>query len=429
LEEHVSAGRIRKRIARALVVSWREQPTRYDIEALQANIRRVGLVVQVRWALVALLVVYSLLAGWAYTWRVPVGELSARMTVPALALAFVVLYNTFYQLNYKRLGNIALWNNLQLGLDAVVVTVLVYYSGSVHSWFWSMYSLFILEAAFILPRRRDAWVLAAWCALLLGSVELLEYLALLPSVTMPFSNASLHSDRVFVVVSFGWQLAVICGTAAVATQLVGSQRSEAAAHQRLTVLDEVTGLHSRGYLLRALAVEATRAQRDGRPLHVLLLDIDRFGDFNQRFGIERGDRVLCAVAATIAKTVGDAGDVIVTTNLAARYGGEEFVVMLAEDQQVAGPPQHADAMRLAERLREAIAKTSVDETGVTVSIGVASLPDDGVTCDELLDAADGALSEAIETGGDRVIAAGSSARDPEFDAERLPPRASDLFED
>ncbi|MDO9173977.1 MAG: hypothetical protein Q7V62_04170, partial [Actinomycetota bacterium] len=84
------------------MVSWREQPTRYDIEALQANIRRVGLVVRVRWALVALLVVYSLLAGWAYTWLVPVAELAERMTVPALALAFVVLYNAFYQLNYKR---------------------------------------------------------------------------------------------------------------------------------------------------------------------------------------------------------------------------------------------------------------------------------------------------------------------------------------
>lgn len=425
----MSAGRIRKRIARALVVSWREQPTRYDIEALQANIRRVGLVVRVRWALVTLLVVYSLLAGWAYTWRVPAAELAARMTIPALALAFVVLYNAFYQLNYKRLGNIALWNNLQLGLDAVVVTVLVYYSGAVHSWFWSMYPLFILEAAFILPRRRDAWFLAGWCALLLGSIELLEYLALIPGVSMPFSNASLHSDKVFVVVSFGWQLAVICGTAAVATELVGSQRSEAAAHQRLAVLDEVTGLHSRGYLLRALAVEAARAQRDGRPLHVLLIDIDRFGDFNQRFGIERGDRILCAVAATIARTVGDAGDVIVTTNLAARYGGEEFVVLLAEDEQVAGPPQHADAMRLAERLREAIAKTSVDETGVTVSIGVASLPDDGVTCDELLDSADEALSQAIQAGGDRVVAAGRTEREPSFDPERLSSRADDLLEE
>jgi hypothetical protein len=53
----VSSSRLRKRIARALVVSWREQPTRYDIEALQANIRRVGLVIRLRWALVVVLVI------------------------------------------------------------------------------------------------------------------------------------------------------------------------------------------------------------------------------------------------------------------------------------------------------------------------------------------------------------------------------------
>ena len=115
-------SRLRKRIARALMVSWREQPTRYDIEALQANIRRVGLVVRVRWALLVVLISYSVLAGLAYTIRVPASELAQLMAVPALALALVVVYNTFYSLNYRRLGNIALWNNVALALDAIVVT-------------------------------------------------------------------------------------------------------------------------------------------------------------------------------------------------------------------------------------------------------------------------------------------------------------------
>lgn len=409
----MSSSRLRKRIARALVVSWREQPTRYDIEALQANIRRVGLVIRLRWALVAVLVIYSVLAGLAYTWRVPASELTTRMLVPAIVLGFVVLYNTFYQLNYKRLGNVALWNHLQLGLDAVVVTVLVYYSGSVHSWFWSMYPLFVLEAAFILPRRRDAWFLAGWCALLLGSLELLEFMRILPHVSMPFSPNDLGTDIVFLVVSYGWQLAVICGTAAVATQLVGSQRAESAARQQLMVLDEVTGLYSRNYFMRAFCVEVARAQRDERPVHVLLIDIDHFGDFNRQFGIELGDRLLRAIAETLTATVGDAGDVLVSTNLAARYGGEEFVVLLAEDAQVAGPPQCSDAVRLAERLRREIARARVEGAGVTVSIGVASLPKDGFTSDELLDAADAALARAVEQGGDCVVEAsvGSYSRD------------------
>jgi diguanylate cyclase (GGDEF)-like protein len=387
------------------MVSWREQPTRYDIEALQANTRRVGLVVRIRWALLVVLVVYSLLAGAAYASRMAPGELASRMAIPAVALGFVVLYNSFYQLNYRRLGNIAVWNNLQLTLDAIVVTVLVYYSGSVNSWFWMMYSLFILEAAFILPSRRAAWMLTALCAVLLGSMELLELLRIVPHVSMPFAAADLHLDPVFVAVSYGWQVAVLAGTAAVSTQLVGEQRADTSDRQQLLVLDEASGLYTRSYFLRALGAEVRRVQREQRPMHVLLIDADRFGDYNRKFGFDQGDELLRAIAGTISATVGEAGDVLVTTNVAARYGGEEFVVLFAEDAAVAGPPHSDDALRLAEHLRSAIGCTAIEGAGVTVSIGVASLPSDGTEAADLLDAADAALSRAIEAGGDRVVAA------------------------
>ncbi len=398
----MSPSRLRKRLARALMVSWREQPTRYDIEAVQANTRRVGLVIRVRWALLVVLVVYSLLAGAAYLTVFSVAELAAKMIVPALALAFVVLYNTFYQLNYKRLGNIAVWNNLQLALDALVVTVLVYYSGGVSSWFWSMYSLFILEAAFILPKRRDAWLLAVFCMVLLGLVEYLELLRLLPHVEIPFAEGDLYLDPVFVSVRYGWQVAVLAGTAAVSTQLVGQQRAEAAARQALVVIDETTGLYSRAYFLRALNAEIRRAERDRRTIHVLLIDIDRFGEFNRRFGIDRGDKLLQRIATAITRCVAEVGDVTITTNLAARFGGEEFVVLFAEDTESDGAPQIADAVRLADCIRRDVCFQTVDGASVTVSIGIASCPADGATPDELLDAADNALGLAIQRGGDQV---------------------------
>jgi diguanylate cyclase (GGDEF)-like protein len=394
------------------MVSWREQPTRYDIEAVQANTRRVGLVIRVRWALLIVLVIYSLLAGAAYITVMPIAELSSRMLIPALALGFVALYNTFYQLNYRRLGNITVWNNLQLALDALVVTVLVYYSGGVSSWFWSMYSLFILEAAFILPRRRDTWGLALLCMVLLGGIDLLEFVGILPHVTIPFATAEQYRDPVYVSVRYLWQVAVLAGTAAVATQLVGEQRAEAAGRQALTVFDETTGLYSRAYFLRALGAEIRRAQRDERPLHVLLIDIDRFGDFNRRFGIDTGDNLLNLISVAITGCVSEAGDMLVTTNLAARFGGEEFVVLLAEDQESQGPPEHDDALRLADCLRREIGKQKVNGAGVTVSVGVSSLPADGATSDELLDAADSALSAAIEAGGDRVVVATSLSPEP-----------------
>ena len=403
----MSPSRLRKRIARAFMVSWRDKPTRYDIEAVQANTRRVGLVVRVRWALLIVLVLYSVLAGLAYVSVMPIAELFSRMVIPAVALGFVVVYNLFYQFNYKRLGNIAVWNNLQLALDALVVTVLVYFSGGVSSWFWSMYSLFILEAAFILPRRRDTWGLAGVCVILLGGIEWLDLLGILPHIVIPFAAPNLNTDFVYVSVRYLWQVAVLAGTAAVATQLVGEQRAENASHQALMVLDETTGLYSRSYFMRALPAEIRRAERDSRPLHVLVLDIDRFGEFNRRFGIEHGDRMLQAVSSAISSCVSDVGDVLVATNLAARIGGEEFAILLAEDAQVDGAPTDADARRLAEVLRERIGAAAVDGASVSVSIGVASLPADGSTADGLLDAADHALSQAIESGGNRVVTAAS----------------------
>ena len=243
--------------------------------------------------------------------------------------------------------------------------------------------------------------------LLLGASRCFELLGILPHVTIPYASAEQYRDPVYVSVRYLWQVAVLAGTAAVATQLVGEQRDEAAGRQSLAVLDETTGLYSRAYFLRALGAEIRRAQRDARPLHVLLIDIDCFGDFNRRFGIDVGDRLLVLIAAAITRCVAEAGDMLVTTNLAARFGGEEFVILLAEDQETQGPPDDGDALRLADCLRIEIGEQKVEGVGVTVSVGVASMPTDGATSDELLDAADGALAAAVEAGGDRVVVASS----------------------
>jgi len=380
------------------MVSWREQPTRYDIEALQANIRRVGLVIRVRWVLIVVLVLYSVLGGLMYATRIPVPELASLMWVPALALGLVVLYNTFYALNYRRLGNIAVWNNLQLGLDALVVTILVYFSGGVNSWFWSMYSLFILEAAFILPRSRDTWLQA------LGAVEWFEFLNVIPHMAIPFAGGNLHKDLVYVSVRYLWQVTVLLGTASVATLLVGEFRRELSARASQTLLDNATGLFSRGYFMRTYPAELQRALRDGRPLHLLFIDIDRFGAFNERFGIDRGDQLLVRIGEMISATAAPSAD-IATSNMVARIGGEEFAVLYVEDDALASTPRPEDAMVLGEKIRSAVQKVQVDGAGVTVSIGVATLLRDATTADELLDAADAALSCAIEDGGNQVFGA------------------------
>lgn len=400
----MSPTRWAKTLQRRFMVSWREQPTRYDIEALQANIERVGLVIRVRWALVLALTVYSVVAGWAYTFEIEIAELVRNMTIPAVALAFVLAYNLFYQRTYRRLGNIAVLNHAQLLMDAVVVTVLVYYSGGVHSWFWAMYSLFILEAAFILPKRWHTWAIAGFCLAAVGSVIWGVYFGLLPAVGMPFVNPTLHSNLTYVAVRYLWEVTVLCGTATVATLMTGALRRREAQLAASSVVDDKTGLYDRPYFLRMLKSEIARAERDDRTLLVVLADIDDFDRFNKRFGIDRGDRLLRVLGRAMLEFVSERG----SANVACRWGGEEFALIVSQSAE--GMSCTADqARRIAEEFGSLIASVRLEDTGVTASVGVACYPTDGRTADELLDAADSALQAAAKAGGNRAVVAGDIA--------------------
>ena len=396
----MSPSRLRKRVTRALMVSWREQPTRYDIEALQANIRRGGLGIRVRWASVIALAVYSVLAAWVYSRALEVSELTSLMVVPAVTLVFVVGYNTFYLLTYRRLGNIAFLNHLQLLFDAFVVTVLVYYSGGVNSWFWSMYALFVFEGAFILPRARSAWLLAAACAAFLGVVVWGQYLGLLPPVDIPFANPDLYQNGTFVSVRYLWQVTVIAGSAAISTLMVGSLGARERELASSSIVDDATGLYNRVYFHRALQAETSRARRDDRMVYVLLADLDHFGDFNAKFGIDRGDRLLVEIATRLTNVVSPGGDAMLSANIVARYGGEEFAAIVSEAPDGHGSLTAEQAIEVADSMRRVIAGALVDGVGVTASVGVAVFPDDGVTPDDLLLAADDALGAASVAGGD-----------------------------
>ncbi len=396
------SNRFTRSLLRSAKVTWREQPTRYDIEALQANIERVGLVIRVRWAIVALLGVFSAFAVAVYSVEFPWPELVVNMRVPALAVVFVVAYNTYYHLTYRRLGNIAFLNHAQLLFDVLVTAVLVYYSGGVNSWFYALYLLFIFEAAFILPRRRDTWVVAGFAALTYGAVLFGERSGVLPHVPVPFSPEALHLDAVYVTVRFIWQVAVFGGTAMVAVLMTGALMSREAHIAEFSIIDEKTGLYERGYFMRSLGSELLRAERDNRPLYVILVDVDGFTRFNDLFGIDMGDALLAELSGAFTAALEDGGGAMTfETNFVARYGGEEFAVLLGEGCS-GGPPDAEDAIKVAEALRAAAEATRVKGAGVTVSVGVAGFPLHGPTADTLLTAADEALYRATEAGGNQV---------------------------
>jgi diguanylate cyclase (GGDEF)-like protein len=176
-------------------------------------------------------------------------------------------------------------------------------------------------------------------------------------------------------------------------------------HRHEATTDGLTGLYTRRFFEENVRVEHSRTRRTGFPLALLLVDADHFKQVNDTYGHPGGDRVLIELADRMRATC-RRGDIL------ARIGGEEFAVLLP-----ATPAEQA--LQLAGRIRRRIAEApfEVDRGAsrrMTVSVGVAVLPDDGRTTADLVRAADEALYVAKRTGRDRV--AGSAAVQ-EHDAE------------
>jgi len=396
----MTPGRLSKALARRFTVSWRQQPNQFEIEALDANVARVGLVVRVRWAIVAALVVFSVVGGGVYAVAGSFGDMWRQMVVPGVALGSVLLYNAYYQTNYRRFANIAVFNVIQLLLDIVVVTVLIYYSGGVYSWFSAMYLLFVLEAALILPTRTQVAAIAAgaWAAYV--AVLSLVYFDVLPHVAMPFVHNDLQTVGSYVLVRCLWELTVLGGAAAVGTALIDEIRLREAATAAQSVRDGRTGLFNRTYFRRELGLELERARRDRRGVSVVLADIDGFERFNSAFGVDAGNAMLEKVAAAITGAVSPGGSLETQLVVVARWGGEEFVLLVPEGS----PGDMLDGEGVAERIRVAVGEARDQDRSVTVSVGVAAYPAHGRTAAELIGAADAALTAAKSAGGNRVVA-------------------------
>lgn len=172
------------------------------------------------------------------------------------------------------------------------------------------------------------------------------------------------------------------------------QLEEAVSRLRmLSVTDPLTGLKNHGFFFDRLSQELDRARRYGRPLAVIIVDIDDFKVVNDAFGHSVGDRVLRSVGEVFRASVRE-------VDVACRIGGEEFGFVLPETDE-------EGARKAAERIRSAVAALGVAEVGqVTVSAGVAVYPVHAEARDELIEAADMALYQAKHEGKNCVRVAG-----------------------
>jgi diguanylate cyclase (GGDEF)-like protein len=163
---------------------------------------------------------------------------------------------------------------------------------------------------------------------------------------------------------------------------------------RLTIVDALTEIHNKRYFLEFLDRELARSTRYGRPLALVMIDIDRFRVINEELGHLGGDATLRELAARIKVSVRK-------EELFARYGGEEFAVVLPETER-------EGAIKLGERLRTVVESQPFQHEDkqfqVTISLGVATTSGQQVPSpSELIRLADEKLYEAKHQGRNRVV--------------------------
>ncbi len=165
--------------------------------------------------------------------------------------------------------------------------------------------------------------------------------------------------------------------------------------KELAITDDLTGLYNRRYFNQRLEREVLRAKRYRRPLAILMVDIDYFKNYNDINGHLLGDDVLKKVAYLIESNLRKA-------DIVARYGGEEFVVLLPEIDK-SRADQVAEKLRRTVELRHFPKEQYLPNKNLTISIGIATLPDDSTNSRELIEFADRALYRAKAEGRNRVV--------------------------
>lgn len=226
-----------------------------------------------------------------------------------------------------------------------------------------------------------------------GGVEMAASLESLVGDAMPDDAVALLQSVVVIANSMHQTVRASYAELLEARATLATIQTELGENRKLLEKDPLTGSENRRAMTAILQREIARAQREGEPMSVVMIDIDHFKKINDTHGHAAGDAALIHLTQ-IARSVLRGNDAFV------RYGGEEFLLVLAETGK-------AGAVFVAQRLQQALAKLPFMHLGqaitMTFSAGVSSLIEDDSEA-ALLRRADMALYEAKRNGRNRVVA-------------------------
>ena len=348
-----------------LPTSVRDATPSIEQEELRGISRTVA---EIHWLLLILVLLYSIYGGDADK-EAEAAVLAACFFYAAFVLAF--RYANFYRRESR--WKVALESWAMIGFS----TWVLYFTGGLQSPLLNTYLLPVITAALTLGKLTTLAEVAliAACHVYLGGISMDKLL------TLNFLGG------------FAAQIAPVLLVAYIVTMFSADIRYGLNRAKLLSETDELTGLLN----MRGFSIAANRlfgqALRYNRPATILMVDSDNLKAVNDNYGHDAGNRLLRQLTRTIQAELR-------YTDVLARYGGDEFIVLLPET-----PPK--GAIEVAERIRDAVvgAPLEVNEKRVvcSVSIGLASHPDDGNTMDAIVARADRAMYKAKQQGRNRVV--------------------------
>jgi diguanylate cyclase (GGDEF)-like protein len=401
-----------------------DAPTTNELELLNESGIRIAQVIRARWIILGILAAYGVVPYVIFQhYSIDLSSISTMQCVfPVLAWCAMATYNAFFLYSYQALANIRPLNQIQLLLDLLFVTVVIHYSGGAVSWFWPMYLVVTLESVLVMEKYSDTFAFALGASLAYGGLLQFEFYGIIPSVSMPFENLSLQKTLPYGVTKWAWVTLINMSVATIGVYLMKTIRHREEKLKKLVIKDNLTSLYNRAYFFFRLHSEIQRAKRYNRPLSLLIMDMDNFKQFNDRYGHLVGDQLLRALSNTILSTIRySAGNPSYELDIPCRYGGDEFAIILPETTP-------ANAAVAAERLRKEInvkcghemmahihAATGshpLEVPDVTVSIGVASFPEHASMTEALVKAADDAMYLSKRSEKNKVVVSETVAPPP-----------------
>lgn len=331
-------------------------------------------------------VAYNLFTGHIYINYRPLILIPLLAILGNLMFIYTLRKNMKLPVKDRNYDSFSSLSSIQLDFDLVVISLLIFYSGGFDSPIIVLFIFYIMVSTFLIYHKK------AFKNTLI---------AIILVVVIFLANYGLAISTRRLTEMFGFT-AILLFTFFISVHLSRYlRRNEKSLHEfiartgELSVTDSLTNLYNQAHFFLLLNLQLEKSRRYNQPFSLIIFDVDHFKVYNDTNGHIQGSEVLKRVAALMKKMF-RASDIL------ARYGGDEFVVLLSMSDKVG-------AYLAADRLREIIEKEHFPNREkqplkkITLSLGIASYPEHGLTVDEILDNADKALYEAKKLGRNRAV--------------------------